>query len=143
MPAIKHLFHINAPREKVYQALSTIDGLANWWTTQTSGESKPGGIIDFAFGKMITKMSVAGLKPGEWVKWECVGGPDDWIGTTVEFRLDENDGKTRVRFNHDNWKEAGDFYAGCSFSWARYMESLRQLCQTGNGEAFGSAGYRK
>lgn len=144
MATIKHLFHITASWEKVYQALTTIDGLANWWTAQTSGETKIGGIIDFGFGnQMVTKMKVTDLKPNELVKWECVGGFDDWIGTTVTFQLDENDGKTRVRFSHDSWKEASDFYAGCSFSWGRYMESLRQLCQSGRGEVFGSDGYRK
>ncbi len=142
--AIKHLFHINTPREKVYQALTTLDGLANWWTAQTSGETKLGGIIDFGFGnQVVTKMKVVELIPNELVKWECVGGFDDWVGTTVSFRLDENDGKTRIRFSHDNWKEDNDFYAGCSFSWERYMESLWQLCQTGRGEAFGREGYRK
>ncbi|MBI3259882.1 MAG: SRPBCC domain-containing protein, partial [Ignavibacteriae bacterium] len=59
------------------------------------------------------------------------------------FDLDENDGKTRVRFSHSGWPEQDDFYANCAFSWGRYMESLRQLCQTGRGEAYGSVGYRK
>ena len=143
MPAIKHLFHINAPRQKVYDELTTIDGLAKWWTTQTSGESKPGGVIQFRFGEFGNDMKVTGMKQNESVSWECIAGPADWIGTTISFRLDDNEGKTRVRFEHGNWKEADDFYASCSFSWARYMESLRQLCQNGKGEAFGSAGYRR
>ena len=36
-----------------------------------------------------------------------------------------------------------DFYAACSFSWSRYLESLRQFCQTSKGEAFESEGYRR
>ncbi len=82
------------------------------------------------------------MKKNELLKWECVAGPEDWIGTTIQFQLDDNDGKTRVRFNHDNWKTTDDFYASCSFSWGRYMESLRQLCQTGKGQAYGSEAYR-
>ena len=142
MPAIKHLFHIAAPREKVYEAITTIDGLASWWTTQTSGESKPDGIIQFRFGEFGNDMKVIAMKKNELLKWECVAGPADWLGTTIQFQLDDNDGKTRTRFEHANWKEANDFYASCSFTWGRYMESLRQLCQTGKGQAFGTEGYR-
>ncbi len=144
MQAIKHLFHINVPRQKVFEALTTLKGLAGWWTTQTGGDTKSGGVIEFRFGEQfLNKMKVLELNPNELVTWECVSGPPDWIGNKISFQLDENDGKTRVRFEHSDWKEAGDFYASCSFSWGRYMESLRQLCQTGKGEAFGSDGYRR
>ena len=143
MASIKNLFHINAPKEKVYKAISTIEGLSNWWTTQTTGESKVDGIIQFRFGEGGPDMKVIEMKPNESVTWECVAGPEDWMGTTFTFNLDENEGKTRVRFEQAGYKEANDFYASCAFSWGRYMESLRQYCQTGNGEAFGSEGYRK
>jgi uncharacterized protein YndB with AHSA1/START domain len=144
MPVIKNLFHIDAPKEKVYEALSTIEGLSNWWTKQTNGDSTPGGTIQFRFGDYGgPDMKVKDMILNESVTWECVSGPADWIGTTFTFTLDENEGKTRVRFEHAGWKETNDFYASCSFTWGRYMESLRQYCQTGKGEAFGSEGYRK
>ena len=141
--SIKHLFHINSPKEKVYEAISGIHGLSNWWTTQVTGESIPGGILQFRFGEYSTDMKVISLRPNENVTWECVGGSPEWIGSKITFNMDSNDGKTRVRFEQAGWKEAGDFYAACCFSWGRYMESLRQFCQTGKGEAFGSEGYRK
>jgi uncharacterized protein YndB with AHSA1/START domain len=144
MAAIKHLFHINASKEKVFEAISTIKGLSGWWTVRTSGSDALGGILQFQFGEMEgPQMKVIELKPNEKVSWECVKSPFNWDGNIFTFSLDENDGKTRVRFSHDGWTEQDDFYAGCSFSWGRYMESLRQLCQTGKGEAFGSEGYRK
>ncbi|MEO7294042.1 MAG: SRPBCC domain-containing protein [Ginsengibacter sp.] len=143
MTSIKNLFHINAPKEKVYEAVSTIEGLSNWWTTETTGESKVDGVIQFRFGGGGPGMKVTAKTPNESVSWECIAGPEDWIGTTFTFKLDENERKTRVRFEQAGWKEAKDFYASCAFSWGRYMESLRQYCQTGKGEAFGSEGYKK
>ncbi len=83
-------------------------------------------------------MKVVKLKNNDYVSWECVESPHGWVGHTFNFTLDENEGKTRVRFSHDGFEEQDDFYAICSFSWGRYMESLRKLCQTGKGEAFGS-----
>ena len=143
MASIKHLFHINASMEKVFEAISTIEGLKNWWTVQTAGSPEVGGIIEFRFGEFENDMKVLELKPNESLTWECVASAPDWVGTKFTFHLDTNDGKTRVRFEQSGWKETGDFYAGCCFSWGRYMESLRQFCQTGKGEAFGSEGYRK
>ena len=141
--SIKHLFHINAKRGDVFKAISTIEGLSAWWTTQTSGKSEKGGIIQFRFGEVGPDMKVTEIKLNEGVKWECVASPHGWVGHTFSITLDENEGKTRVRFSHDGWNEQDDFYAICSFSWGRYMESLRQLCQSGKGESFGSAGYRQ
>ena len=142
--SIKHLFHINTSREKVFEAISTIKGLSNWWTTQTSGSSAKDGIIRFRFGDMSgPDMKVTEVKPNESISWECVASNHGWTGNTITIKLDENDGKTRVRFSHDGWKEQDDFYTICSFSWALYMKSLREFCQTGKGEAFGSDNHRK
>ena len=143
MTSIKNLFHINAPKEKVYTAIATIEGLSNWWTTEITGESKVDGVIQFHFGGGGPDMKVTEMQPDESITWECVGGAEEWKGNIFTFKLDQNEGKTRVRFEHAGWKEANDFYASCAFSWGRYLESLRQYCQTGNGEAFGSEGYRK
>jgi uncharacterized protein YndB with AHSA1/START domain len=134
---IKHLFHIDAPKEKVFEALTTIKGLGSWWTAQTSGDASKGGTIQFRFGEVGPDMKVTGLKPNESVNWECIASPHGWTGNTLSFNLDENEGKTRVRFSHDGFKEADDLYAICSFSWGRFMESLRQYCQAGEGAAFG------
>ena len=141
--SIKHLFHINSPKEKVYEAITSLKGLSNWWTTNVTGGTDPGQILQFRFGEFGNDLKVTSLMPNESVTWECVAGAPDWIGTKITFNLDTNDGKTRVRFEHSGWKETGDFYAAVCFSWARYLESLRQFCQTGKGEAFGSEGYRK
>jgi uncharacterized protein YndB with AHSA1/START domain len=144
MASIKHLFHINASKEKVFEALTTIKGLSNWWTVKTSGDCKLGAVIQFRFGDMgAPDMKVKEIKANESVIWECVGGPEDWIGHTFSFYLDTAGNKTRVQFEQSGWEETDDFYASCNFSWGRYMESLRQLCQTGKGEAFESVGYRK
>jgi uncharacterized protein YndB with AHSA1/START domain len=119
MAAIKHLFHIDAPRQKVYEAISTINGFQNWWTKQTSGDAGLGGVIAFRFGNPGMDFKVTKLTEATEVNMICVAGFDDWIGTTLTFFLDENEGKTRVRFTHDNWAETGDNYAACCFSWGR------------------------
>jgi uncharacterized protein YndB with AHSA1/START domain len=139
----KHLYHIDAAQEYIFKAISTIEGLSNWWTVQTAGDTAVGGEIQFDFGDFTgPKMKVIASVPNSKVVWECIDSPHGWIGNTFTFLLDENDGKTRVRFSHDGFPEQDDFFAICNFSWGRYLQSLRQYCQTGKGEAFGSDGYR-
>lgn len=128
----------------MYQAISSIEGLVNWWTSQTTGSTNPGEVIHFRFADSGgPDMKVVESKNNERIVWECVESNHGWKGHRFNFLLDENDGKTRVRFSHEGWEVQDDFYDICSFSWGRYMESLRQYCQTGNGEAFGTEGYRK
>ena len=137
MYSIKHLFHIDSSSDEVYKALTTIEGLANWWTVQTSGDSELEGVIEFRFGKQyFNTMKVETLIENKAVQWLCVDGPQDWVNTIISFELDTNENKTRLRFSHSNWQENNDFYAHCSFSWSRYLESLRQLLENGQGKPF-------
>ena len=141
--AIKHLFHINAKRSDVFKAISSIEGLQHWWTAATTGDPAKDGIMQFRFGDAGPDMKVTNLQPGEAIGWECVASPHGWVGHRFTIHLDDNEGKTRVRFVHTGWEAPDDFYAICSFAWGRYLESLRQYCQTGKGEAFGTESYRR
>ena len=46
MPDILHKVGIKSSLDDVYTALATREGLAGWWTNDTRGESKVGGVID-------------------------------------------------------------------------------------------------
>ena len=135
--SIKHLLHIKATPHTVYQAISTVEGLAGWWTKDTTGDANLNGVLEFRFGAQFTNtMKVRELRPDELVVMECIDAVPDWIGTTLTFRIDDGDGSTRLRFEHGGWSNTGDFYAQCNFSWGRYMESLRNLCESGRGNPF-------
>jgi uncharacterized protein YndB with AHSA1/START domain len=49
MADIIHRIGIKAPISKVFAALATIEGVAGWWTKETSGDAKPGGAMTFRF----------------------------------------------------------------------------------------------
>jgi uncharacterized protein YndB with AHSA1/START domain len=98
--SIKHLFHITAPRTKVYDAIRSIDSISQWWTVGTSGSDAVGGTLAFRFGTMEgPQFRVMQLVPGALVEWKCTEGFDDRVGTTLTFKLDENEGTTRIRFD--------------------------------------------
>lgn len=62
---------------------------------------------------------------------KCAVVPDHWIGTILNFKLDDNDGKTRVRFEHTNWKKADAFYAGCSFPGGELWKAFASFVKPG------------
>ena len=130
---------IKAPASKVYAALSTLDGLAGWWTQATTGQSKVGGTIGFRFSTETGDeiggfdIDVLELVPEQKVRWRVKGGPDEWVGTDIEFLLSRQDDFTIVRFGHRRWREEVEFMAHCSTKWATFLLSLRDLVETGQG----------
>lgn len=140
MVDIIHRISIKAPLAKVYAALSTVDGIAGWWTKETRGESKPGGTVQVLFrspaGKEVGRMEfeLAQLAPNEAVRWRFLSGPAEWIGTDVTFSLSQAGDETLVLFGHNNWREAVEFTAHCSMKWATFLLSLRDLVETGKGK---------
>jgi uncharacterized protein YndB with AHSA1/START domain len=136
MSDILHQITINAPKDKVYAALSTVDGLAGWWTSTTKGESAPGKTLEFRFGEHVTKMRVEELDEGKHVAWQCTHSLPAWLGTRFTFDLTEDGGRTKVLFGHRAWKEASPFLAQCSMQWATFLLSLRDYAETGRGRPF-------
>jgi uncharacterized protein YndB with AHSA1/START domain len=49
MVDIIHRIGIKAPVSKVYEAVSTAEGIAGWWSRETTGESRLGGAITSVF----------------------------------------------------------------------------------------------
>jgi len=116
-----------------YSALTTIDGLAGWWTTDTSGDAGMGGKIEFRFPPGGFDMEVIELVADERVVWRVVDGPPEWVGTRIVWRLSSNDGFTIVLFSHEGWAEPVEFLSHCSTKWAVYLLSLKAMLETGTG----------
>jgi hypothetical protein len=135
MPDILHRIGIkSSSANDAYKALAAIDGLSNWWTTDTKGESKVGGVIQFRFGPLGGfDMKVLELDPGKRVVWQVIDGPEEWIGTRVSFDLAQDGDYTIILFKHQGWKEPVEFMYHCSTKWGVFLMSLKSLVETGKG----------
>jgi len=120
--------------DDVYDALTTIDGLSGWWTTDTKGDAAVGGVIQFRFPPGGFDMKVLETAPAKRVVWEVVDGPEEWIGTTVSFDLQQQDDYVIVLFKHEGWKEPVEFMHHCTTKWGTYLLSLKSLIETGEGQ---------
>ncbi|MDX1686284.1 MAG: SRPBCC domain-containing protein [Saprospiraceae bacterium] len=137
MYTIKHLCHIDSDQKSVYTTLTTINGLRNWWTHETEGDPAEGGELIFKFGRRFKNvMKVIKAEPNKLVEWKVIDSVPDWMNSIIRFELDRNEGKTRLKLIQSGFPEQDDFYAQCSFSWARYMMSIRDLVETGSGNPY-------
>jgi uncharacterized protein YndB with AHSA1/START domain len=134
MPDILHKVGINSSSlNDVYKALTTVEGLSAWWTTETLGENNVGGMIKFRFGTGGFDMKVLELQPARRVLWQVADGPEEWIGTRISFDLEQRAGWTIVLFKHEGWKQPVEFMHHCSTKWAVFLLSLKSLLETGKG----------
>ena len=142
MADILHRIGIRSSPDRVYQALATRDGLADWWTHDTEGDSKVGGALAFRFadshGVEMGRfdMKVLDLQPARRVQWQVTDGPDEWIGTRISFDLRQEDDHVIVLFKHEDWKAPVEFMHHCSTKWAVFLLSLKELVETGKGRPF-------
>ncbi|WP_262689691.1 SRPBCC family protein [Kordiimonas aestuarii] len=136
MANICHTFSTYAPKEKIMAALNTLDGLQGWWTETTTGEPTKGGTLQFRFGDNGGfDMEVKENRDG-FVLWEVRGGPEDWVGTQLEFKVIDDDGQNRLMFRHIGWAEEAPFFHHCSTKWATFILSMRDMVEKGNGTPF-------
>jgi len=134
LKSICHRLLIEVPVEKVYEALTTQEGLAGWWTPETTAKPEIGSVSRFAFGPDYYKeMKVEELKPYSVVKWHCLTGYEEWIGTRLTFELEPHSKGTILFFHHDGWKEYTPELASCTYAWGLFFRSLKFLCETGKG----------
>jgi uncharacterized protein YndB with AHSA1/START domain len=133
MPDIVHRVGMRGDAAKVYEALATTEGLSRWWITGTTGSTTVGGVAKFRPEGGAFDMKVTASKPRELVEWECVGGPPEWIGTHLTFRLEQRGADTFVLFKHAGWREPVEFMHHCSTKWAVFLLSLKGWIENAEG----------
>jgi uncharacterized protein YndB with AHSA1/START domain len=120
--------------EQVYEALTTVEGLAGWWTDDTKGDAEVGGVLEFRFPPVGGfDIEVVELQPCKRVAWRVIDGPEEWIGTTIDWELRQDGDYTTVLFKHQGWDEPVEFMHHCSTKWGSFLMSLKSLVETGEG----------
>ncbi len=134
MANIEHLQTVHAPASKVYETLTTAEGLSEIWTNELIVNNQVGFVNEFRFGSDdVTKMKIEELIPNKKVVWHCIDSDAEWIGTMISFDIEEKNGKSFITLRHMNWKEVTPFYRSCNYNWAFFLYSLKCYCEDGEG----------
>ena len=132
---------ILAPTDAVFDALTTTEGLAGWWTPVT-GDGLTGGTLTFSFGpasQAVMRVDAAERGVGvHWTNLACMMA--DWVGTTVHFEFEATPaGGTDLRFRHAGLTPRLECYSDCKSGWDHFIPSLRAYVETGTGNPNQSA----
>ncbi len=147
MATLYHEVWINAPTAKVYQAISTADGISKWWDKQTAVETDQGLVLEHNPGPEhgVVKMKVLDLVEEQRVEWQCISRHPQtspasaWTGTHVIFELNRRAvppwaGKkvemAILSFRHSGWDEDNEFLGFCNFAWGQVLQKLQQVCES-------------
>lgn len=132
---------IQAPPDRVFDAIATLDGLRGWWTSRASGSDSPGGEIRLAFEGLdehIDLRVVASRRPAE-VEWRIIEHTalEEWNGTTIRFLISAR-GPTActVAFRHVGLSPRLSCYEDCELGWEHFLGSLADLAERGRGRPF-------
>ena len=132
MPDILHDFPIFAPISKVFEAVSTPEGLDRWWTLTSSGEPRPNNTFELQFGPEYDwRARVSRCESDRCFELELTDASADWLGTRVSFDLEPMDGGTHVHFAHRGWPSESQHYRTSSYCWAMYLRLLGRAVERG------------
>jgi len=133
MADILQEFTIKAPRERVFEAMATPEGLARWWTKSATGEAKENAEFTLFFGPGYDwRGKVTRYIPGSAFELLITQAHPDWMGTRVGCQLElESQAVTRVRFYHTGWPADNEHWRVSCYCWAMYLRLLRRYLEHG------------
>jgi uncharacterized protein YndB with AHSA1/START domain len=128
MADLHHQIAIEAATGRVFIALTEAAELRAWWTADSLAEPRQGGVAEFGFMNrtVVFRMRIDEFSPGRRLVWSCVGGPPEWVGTTVRWDLSDNEGGgTTVRFRHEDAHSSAVSLATRNTTWGCLMRQLK------------------
>lgn len=137
MEMIRHRVGIAAPPAQVVAKLTTLDGLASWWTRDVTGDPGVGGMVEFAFGgpDRTIVMEVVEATDRRVVWRGEASTAEEWVGGIFTFDLEETGDETVLKFTQ-SWREPVEFMFHCSTKWAYYLLGLKASLEGGKGTPY-------
>jgi uncharacterized protein YndB with AHSA1/START domain len=132
MPDIVLDLPIRAPLAEVLRAVSTPEGLDQWWTDRSEGTPTTGSPFRLCFGPeydwraVVRTFDAAGAFELEITEAEA-----DWTGTRIGFSLSAVEGVTHVSFRHTGWSAVNEHYRVSCYCWAMYLRVLKRHLEAG------------
>jgi uncharacterized protein YndB with AHSA1/START domain len=125
-------FPIKATPGRVFEAVTTPEGLNTWWTKQSSGEPVLDSRYELYFGPDSdwTATVIRSVQDRAF-ELQITTPAKDWEDTRIGFRLEEKEDMTWVHFHHTGWPEDNAHYRISCHCWALYLRLLRRFIEHG------------
>ena len=128
MADILHRIRISAPPKKVFDLIATAEGIAHWWSDDSSAATEVDGVSVFNFlnGTIVFRMKINAYDPGRQLGWTFLGDYDDWNGTTIRWDfVPTDDGGTELSLAHRGWPTTENEYRVCNTSWGHLLHLMK------------------
>src|SRR5690349_3509685 len=136
---ITHELAIQALPADVFTGIPAGAGLGSWLAPDAAGSATIDAETSVTFDERpgVLTMRIDLVEEPGLVHWQCVGGPDEWVGTSIAWRIegvdaDDDgtlDGVSNVRFWHGNWEYQDGLLPTTSFEWAMRLDRLREALE--------------
>ena len=132
MADIFHSFTINAPLKKVFEGISTTEGLDNWWSKTSEGKPGIDEMYKLYFGPPYDWSGIVSKYIAD-KEFELIitDAHVDWIDTKVGFLLNNKNDVTEVHFYHKGWPQNNEHYRISCYCWAMYLRILKRYLEYG------------
>ena len=155
MASIRHEVWIDAPPERVFELLSSAEGISTWWDQQTRKETTEGVVLEHSPGPehgVVRFLVLESEAPG-LVRWRCISShPDnvpasEWTDTEIAFYLGDRSSsqvamdkwaiqipiQTVLRLEHSGWDENAKYLPFCNYAWAEVLTKLSRKAVENDG----------
>jgi uncharacterized protein YndB with AHSA1/START domain len=139
---------VQAPVERLFDAIATLEGVRGWWTPRVSGSDEAGATMRLEFEGLdehIDLRVVATKRPSR-VEWSVVEHTslDDWDGTTIRFEIaPDGASASRLAFQHVGLSPRLECYDQCEAGWDHFLGSLVAFIERGAGAPYSSKRKRR
>jgi uncharacterized protein YndB with AHSA1/START domain len=126
---------IAATPEKIFQALTTEQGLAGWITPKAKTQASVGAVTELTFdsGNTLGFRIEALERPGR-VVWAPAQAPIEWLESRLTFAATAAGSESALTFTHSGLPEGYPAYGFFTYCWGQYIRSLKLFLETGTGE---------
>jgi uncharacterized protein YndB with AHSA1/START domain len=131
----KHSEFIRAPREKVYDAFATAEGLDGWFTRGARVDARPGGAMLFRWVDWGPEKTINEEAPGRVLEAKR---PDRFVfqwgkpgeETTVEIILEEREGGTLLKLREFGFRKIENVVENAS-GWGQALTLVKFWLERG------------
>ena len=134
---------VRATRQRVFDAIATIDGLRGWWTPRVTGSTDVGADVRLEFDGLdeYVVMHIDEATSPSTIRWTCIThtGHPEWHRTQPTFEIAAVDGdRCDLNFHHLGLGPALSCYQQCERGWDHFLSSITSYAESGHGRPFGS-----
>jgi uncharacterized protein YndB with AHSA1/START domain len=130
----EHALTVDAPRDRVFRAITDADDLKRWWITDGISDPRPGGRFRYEWrmadpaNDHVQEGSYEEVVDGERVTFPWSGGPAG--DSRVTLTLSERDGATQVSLVHSGIG-ADDQFERYEQGWQGFLANLKSVLEGG------------